>query len=508
MTSLEFDLRLIAKHKIQKHERHLKKVFDENRRRQRRSTGSPDLLPKSRPDLWGLGDEFDPYHVRQRVKPIAFAIEKALSDGSYQPRRPGGFTLQKNDGSERIVTVFPIADEVVSRRLYASIMAKNRPRLSPRSYAYRDDLGVYDALTYMQTEWLGEQRVFVAQYDFKDYFGSLSHEHIWKTVNSMKLAVTRRERHLLESFLRAPRPFTTARQRATAAEKSVRGIHQGTSISLLLANIAATPLDREFERLGVSFVRYADDVVIWSRDYSSICRAVEELHLFAERSGCEINQDKSPGVELLVRPETKKSEFRQTDSIHYLSHSVGLRTVSMSRGSLDLLKSNISKHLFDNLIREPLNGTQDPSRLLGRVDRDYTVCIWQLRRELYGHLSEEQLRRLLRSPLPANLSLNGTIARFPLLNDTEQLRDLDSWIATQTWLALRRRSRLISRQFKPHAWMLGREALINFRTTSTRFPSRSVDHRLPSALRMSQLVSRAVQTHGIQCVGPGLSLYD
>src|SRR5680860_1708976 len=141
----------------------------------------------------------------------------------------------------------------------------------------------------MQSEWRDERRLFVAQYDFSDFFGSISHEHIRSTISSLGLTMTSLERRLLEAFLKAPKPYTSLIEKARPSASLRRGVHQGTSISLLLANIAATPLDRSLERLGISFVRYADDLIMWSRDYSALCRGVEELHLLSERSGCEIN---------------------------------------------------------------------------------------------------------------------------------------------------------------------------------------------------------------------------
>ena len=160
-------------------------------------------------------------------------------------------------------------------------------------------------------------------------------------------------------------------------------------------------------------MRYADDIIIWSREYTAITRAVDELHRFSEAAGCAINQQKSPGVQLLVGPGTTRSEIRHTERVEFLSHAIGLRQLSINERSLESLRSAISSVLFNHLLREPIAGSQDLSRLSGGLDRDYVACVWQLRRYLYGNLSEEQLRRLLRSPLPSTLRLSGALARFP-----------------------------------------------------------------------------------------------
>jgi hypothetical protein len=295
-----------------------------------------------------------------------------------------------------------------------------------------------------------------------------------------------------------------------SAPRRERGVHQGTTISLLLANIAATPLDREFERLGVSFTRYADDVVIWSRDYGNLSRAVDELHRFAERSRCSINHSKSEGVRLLTNPEARLAEFRTAHHVDFLSHRLALRTVSMSDRSINSAKATLSTYIYNHLLREPINGSQDLSRLARGLDRDYVALLSQLRRYLYGSLSEAQLRRLLRGPLPPKISLGGLLGRHPLVNNTDQLRELDAWLSTQVWLALRKRANLLRSSVSPTPapWGYSQARLATFMTRSTRGRHLVVDGRLPSAVRMSELVRRAVRAHGTRVATHAGSLYN
>ncbi len=343
--------------------------------------------------------------MRARHKTIAHAITKRLKAGDYAPRRPGGFLVPKRSGQSRLVGSFPIADEVISRRLYKSLLAKNRSRLSARSYAYRDDLSAYDAISYMQAEWRSEQRLFVAEYEFTDFFASIEHGHIWETIDELNLTMTSLEKRLMRCFLDAPEPYVSAAQRDSAAPPRTRGVPLGTSISLLFANIAVSSLDRALERLGVSFVRYADDTVIWSRDYSQICRAVEELHLLSARIGSRINQEKSPGIRLLVAPDTQRAELPSRPTVSFLSHDVGLRRTSVRGDVIVKMKRRVNALIFNHLLREPLQGTQDMTRL-GLQDRDYVAYIWQLRRYLYGPLSERDVRRLSNGAV-ADVRLRG-----------------------------------------------------------------------------------------------------
>lgn len=496
---LDEEIGRVSRARIRDFERYMKRVHDENVRRRRRSVGSPTVERVRRPPLWSVDPGFDPYHVRANRRRIAHAIESALRAGTYTPRPPAAVRVPKRDGGWRVVSAFPIADEVVSGRLYRSLLQKNRARLSSRAYAYRDDVNLYDAIAHLKDEFYGRQRLFIAEYDFSDYFGNISHDHLWRTIDDLGFVLTTLERRVLEAFLTAPLPTPGG---AGPAVARTRGVPQGTSTSLLLANIAATPLDRSLEGLDIGFARYADDTLIWSRDYASICRAAEALHEAAGHIGAPVNLAKSKGIRLLLAPGATRGEIPFTTEVEFLSHRVRPDCTSIGTDSIEGIRGRINKILFDNLLREPLAGTQDFGRI-GFLDRDYAAYIWELRRLLYGHLSEAQVRSRINGPVPPQV-LRGALSSFPLVDDQTMLRDLDAWILTQTWLTLRKRAAVLRASVPisvvPDPWDLPRDRLVGLRGTSAR-TGRSIDLRLPSAVRMSAVIRRAVEAHGTGIVG-------
>lgn len=191
-------IRDAATEKIRARERLLKNAHDEAVRRQRRSATDLGWIQARKPALWAYDRSHNPFHVRSRSGSIGHAIFESVKSGRYAPLPPAGFKIPKPTGNSRIVTAFAIADEVVSKRLYTSLMNKNRARLSAHSYAYRKDLGVHDAISRIQAEWSNEHRLYVAQYDFADYFGSVDHDHVWATIHDLRFAITRTERRLLQ----------------------------------------------------------------------------------------------------------------------------------------------------------------------------------------------------------------------------------------------------------------------------------------------------------------------
>ena len=501
MLSFADAVRLETLKRIRRHEAYARWVFDENRRRDRRVAPGQiaEHVQLLRPSDWGLAPGFDPYLVRANYKAVAHAIRSAVRDRTYAPRSPTLFQVPKNGGM-RDVSLFQVADNALSRMVYRRLVQKNQSVMSARSYAYRSDLTTHDCLQFIRSEWRPNQRLFIAEYDFSDYFGSIRHEHILRTISDQGFLITDGEMAVIEAFLAAPLPVRD-RYDENGGIPRERGIPQGTSISLFLANLAASPLDRALERLGVGFVRYADDTIIWSADYAQICRAVEELHTESELIGARLNLEKSKGIRLLVEPGAK-AEIKKAEKTDFVGYSLGLKRMAISKKSVASIKTRLSDLAFENLLRRPLDGTQDPTRF-SLIDKDYLVFILQARRYLYGDLSEKDLRRYLRGGTRMR-RFKGLMAFYPLVDDLDQLTDLDRWLSTMAWLTLRKRARLLSAQgitlAPPHG--LDRESLIRF-TGQSATTGRPLDLRLPSFRRIAELVRNAAEVYGPNQVAQG-----
>jgi hypothetical protein len=480
---------------IRRFEVYARDLADEQVRRRRRTTAPGPPLRVMRPAYWDLATGFNPYLVRAHEEQIAHSIQRNMRLRAYRPRNAVGYEVAKPDGGARKVAVFQVADNAVSRRVFSSLLEKNRAKLSARSYAYRDDITAHDAIQYIRTEFESRDRLFIAEYDFSAFFDTIDHEHIWRTIRDQHFLLTAAEEKVVEAFLTAPTiPIGSYQQRGGQVRE--RGVPQGTSISLFLANLAAWPLDRILENLGVGFVRYADDTLIWSADYVRICAAADALFEQSRAMGSAVNTQKSKGIRLMSTPGITV-ELPGTHSIDFLGYKLALGTAEMRDVAVARVKRRLLELLYFNLLYEPERGTQEPSRLAGPVDKDYVVFIWQARRFLYGDLSEVELRRFQSDDVPIR-RFKGLMAYYPLIDDTNTLRELDAWLAASTWLALRKRARLLSALNvaslpAPHG--LARNALVRYRRKS-RSTGGVLDLRIPSFRRMAGVMRRAAQQHG------------
>lgn len=237
------------------------------------------------PEQWLVDRAFDPFYVNKRRRQIARSIAAKIADGSYAPKPPHRFDIPKPSGGSRSVSVYRIADAAVSRLFYRQLLRKNRHRFSSLSYAYRNDRNVHFAIQDLAIELAQSSRLFIAEFDFSKFFDSISHDYLYAQFDENGFSITEPERNVIRAFL-AP---------------NAKGIPQGTSISLFLANLVCWRLDRDLERAGLRFARYADDTVIWSYDYVHICQAHEIISRFSGAAGVAINAEKSEGISLLCR---------------------------------------------------------------------------------------------------------------------------------------------------------------------------------------------------------------
>jgi RNA-directed DNA polymerase len=490
---------------IRRHQKYLSDLAANIRRKEMRS-GTKIGKVKREPSYWSYDKGFSPYHVRAAAPGIAYAIDKALAEGQYRPRPAAKYVVAKEGGGTREVSVFQVADNAVSRLTFGRLIEKNARHLSAHAYAYRRDLTVHDAVLHVASDFRLKSRIFVAEFDFRKFFDSISHDHIRRILVDERFFLTDRERKVIDAFLRAP-AFEGGKYARDAKEERERGIPQGTSISLFLANVAAYPLDRKLEALGAGFARYADDTLIWGESYDVVCRAVNALEETASEMGVELNFVKSEGISI-VCPEGLAAEFKSKSSVSFVGYKIGSKTISIRDTTLDRSKRWMSYLIYANLLQEPKRGRVLKDRLLYGIDRDYRILLFQLRRYLYGELSESQLRKYMARQTPL-MHYHGLMSFYPIVNDEKLLKELDGWLLNSVFRALRLRAKLFRGSgigLLPPPHDLPKADLLKLRYAPTALGRRSVDLRFPSVARVARLIGRASRTYGASAIANPKSL--
>lgn len=499
-STIEAAIRAEAAKLIRRHEMYMTNLAAELRRKQIRS-GLNQAKTIQTPEHWKISRGFDPYYVRKHAKAISRSMERKLALKTYAPMPAYQFSVTKPDGTLRKVSLFQVADSALSRLTFERLMTKNARHFSASAYAYRGDLSIHDAILHIGSELRQRNRLFLAEFDFAKFFDSISHKHILSMLDDRRFFVTLRERFIIEQFLATPVLQGCEYIGPHQLTQRVLGIPQGTSISLFLANLAAYPLDRRLERLGVGFARYADDTLIWSDSYAEIGRAANALEEAAVEMGVSLNFLKSKGITLLS-PADLRSELSAQSSVNFLGYKISQEYLSIRPESVRRIKSHISFLIYKNLLQEPKRGNFVSDRILGagQIDLDYPVLIYQLRRYLYGGLSEAMLRRFLFRQTP-NLRFKGLMSFYPIVDDEPLLRELDGWMLASVARAIKLRGNLWNSYFPgplptPH----GRTPSQILQLRHNPLSGPLIDLRFPSFLRISKLLRRAASTYGTSAV--------
>lgn len=395
-------------------------------REQRRVTNP---LPKKIqiPQEWGVDRKFNPFYVLKKKKQISRSIARKILTETYQPEQPYIRIVPKKGGGERKICVYQIPDSAVSDLFYHSLLKKNKHRFSTLSYAYRNDRNIHFAIQDIANELNNAPRIFVAEFDFSDFFGSIDHEYLFRQFETNSFLISDLEKYVIKSFL----------------SHQEKGIPQGTSISLFLANLVCWKLDRSLENEGIRFARYADDTIIWSKDYSKISKAFDIIAEFSKLAGIRLNYDKSAGISLL-QSRKLTSEFSNTkEYIEFLGYRISSMNVGIKDSSVRKIKQQISYLLYRNLIQpikeEPFRNVNIPSN---NIDKDLITAIMQIRRYLYGDLTEMRLNNYING-IYYKLNFKGIMSYYPLITDDEQMKYLDRWLVSTILNTINKRKKLL-----------------------------------------------------------------
>jgi hypothetical protein len=445
------------------------------------------LLPKVvlKPSYWSVDRKFDPFYCRAKARSIARAIAKSIKNGNYRPNDPHEKKIPKPSGGERTLKIYQVPDAAVSKLLYGRLLAKNKHRFSSFSYAYRDDRNVHFAIQDIFVDLSRDSRTFIAEFDFSDFFGNIRHEYLLRELHQHGLLLSETDEQLIKAFL---------------ADKG-SGIPQGTSVSLFLANIACLRLDREFERLGVKFARYADDTVICTPSYGSACKAVDALVEFSANSGVPINFKKSAGIHILA-PGSHSTEIRAKPSFDFLGYAIGNENLSIKSTSVLKMKKEISFLLYKNLI-QPLRGTTLRSLTIpsGGKDEALLTAMMQIRRYLCGGAYKEQLRSFAEGN-GGQLKFKGAMSFYPLVTDVDQLKQLDGWLVATIWRSIQLRASLLAKhRYKRHKdfpFSVAQNRLV--KTFDKVLVHGKPLLQIPSFCLVQRAMQRGMREHGISYV--------
>jgi RNA-directed DNA polymerase len=212
-------------------------------------------------------------------------LQSSLLDGSYRPRPVRGATIPKPEGGERQLGIPTVVDRLVQQAILQVLTGLLDPTFSESSYGYRPGRSAHQAVLKAK-EHVADGRDIVVDVDLERFFDRVNHD----------ILMARLARRVSDKrLLRIVRRFLEAglMQDGVCIER-YEGTPQGGPLSPLLANLLLDDLDKELERRGHTFCRYADDCNIYVRSEAAGQRVMASVTKFLEaKLKLRVNREKS-----------------------------------------------------------------------------------------------------------------------------------------------------------------------------------------------------------------------
>ncbi len=223
--------------------------------------------------------------LREYLKTNWQRLRMEILEGSYEPSPVRKVEIPKPQGGVRTLGIPTVIDRMLQQAISQWLSPKYEEQFSEHSYGFRPNRNTHQAVVQAQS-YLNEGKVWVIEIDLEKFFDKVNHDRL------MYLLSRRIED---KPTLRLIRKYLTCGiLEGGMVSQRIEGTPQGSPISPLLSNIVLDELDKELEKRGHSYVRYADDCSIYVQSEASAKRVAESIvEYIEEKLLLKVNREKT-----------------------------------------------------------------------------------------------------------------------------------------------------------------------------------------------------------------------
>ena len=236
---------------------------------------------KGSPGVDGMTVQQLPDYLREHWP----TLREQLLHGTYEPQPVKRVEIPKPDGGVRKLGIPVALDRFIQQAVLQVLQERWDPTFSPHSYGFRPGRSAHQAVAAAQQYIVGGCR-WVVDLDLEKFFDRVNHDRLMS-------AIAQREKD--KRVLKLIRAFLNAGVMENGLVSSTEeGTPQGGPLSPLLSNLVLDELDRELEKRGHRFARYADDCNIYVRSERAGQRVMGSVTQFiTRRLKLKVNETKS-----------------------------------------------------------------------------------------------------------------------------------------------------------------------------------------------------------------------